>query len=233
MGRRDHSRRRGLGPDEPPAVHVPAARVRHDAFMSVDTCEECHWPQLKRAIEAIETCAPGGRSISPFYHAPTVIFVSHRKQDLQPRIEWANAACVTLQTHLAATDLGLQSVFSWFALESMRLSPELDRTDLRSLPDGFDPLIGLSVGHGRRQRKAIELPADRISHNRLQALPTGMKHRPRARNVLFYLPNGMEMALSPFFSRSKRTSERNTRSVLNNPHASHGHRRCPVTTRAA
>ena len=30
----------------------------------------------------------------PFYAAPLVIFISHRKQDLQPGIEYSNAACI-------------------------------------------------------------------------------------------------------------------------------------------
>ena len=41
----------------------------------------------------------------PFYHAPVVIFVSHRKQDLQPGIEWANVSAVASAMHLEATSL--------------------------------------------------------------------------------------------------------------------------------
>ena len=58
-----------------------------------------------------------------FYGAPTVIFVSHRKQKVQPGIEWANVTSVVNQMHLAATDLGLGSVYMWGALEC-RLSCE-------------------------------------------------------------------------------------------------------------
>ena len=86
-----------------------------------------------------------------FYGAPTVFFISHRKQDLQPGIEWANAATVTNQMHLAATNLGLGSVYMWGALESMRLFPELDHTDVLELPDGFEPLIALAVGYPEKE----------------------------------------------------------------------------------
>ena len=82
-----------------------------------------------------------------FYGAPTVFFISHRKQDLQDGIEWANVTTVTNQMHLAATNLGLGSVYMWGALESMRLFPELDHTDVLELPDGFEPLIALAVGY--------------------------------------------------------------------------------------
>jgi len=86
-------------------------------------------------------------SYDPFYHAPAVIFISHRKQDLEPHIEWCNVTTVAMAMHLAATDMGLGSCFMWFALDSMRRNPKLDRTDLLGLPDGFEPLLGLAVGH--------------------------------------------------------------------------------------
>lgn len=86
-----------------------------------------------------------------FYNAPTVFFVSHRKQNLQSGIEWANVTTVTDQMHLAATNLGLGSVFMWGALESMRLFPELDHTDVLELPEGFEPLLALAVGYPEKE----------------------------------------------------------------------------------
>lgn len=87
------------------------------------------------------------KNTDPFYGAPTVIFVSHRKQDLQPGIEWANVTLLTFSMHLAATEIGLGSVFMWYALESMRMLPEFDNTSILNVPDGFETLIGLAVGH--------------------------------------------------------------------------------------
>ena len=92
-----------------------------------------------------------------FYGAPTVIFVSHRKQNLQLGIEWANVTSVVNQMHLAATDLGLGSVYMWGALESMRMIPELDHTELLQLPDDFEPLIGLAVGYPEKELEAREM----------------------------------------------------------------------------
>jgi nitroreductase len=82
----------------------------------------------------------------PFYGAPVVIIVSHRRQDLQPGIEFANCAVVVHTMHLAATNLGLGSVYVWGILESMREIPELDRTGLLELPENFAPLMGLMLG---------------------------------------------------------------------------------------
>jgi nitroreductase len=86
-----------------------------------------------------------------FYNAPTVFFISHRKQDLQAGIEWANVTTVSNQMHLAASNLGLGSCFMWGALESMRLFPELDHTNVLELPEGFEPMIALAVGYPEKE----------------------------------------------------------------------------------
>ncbi len=86
-----------------------------------------------------------------FYGAPTVFFISHRKQNVQEGIEWANVTTITNQMHLEATNLGLGSVYMWGALESMRLFPELDHTDVLELPEGFEPLLALAVGYPEKE----------------------------------------------------------------------------------
>lgn len=102
-----------------------------------------------------------------FYGAPTVIFVSHRKQNLQPGIEWANVTSVVNQMHLAATDLGLGSVYMWGALESMRMIPELDHTALLRLPEGFEPLIALAVGYPEKELEEREMRHPPFEMNRI------------------------------------------------------------------
>lgn len=102
-----------------------------------------------------------------FYDAPTVIFVSHRKQDLQPGIEWANVTSIINQMHLKATDLGLGSVYMWGALESMRIIPELDNTKLLNLPEGFKPLIALAVGYPIEELKEHSIRHKNITINKI------------------------------------------------------------------
>lgn len=100
-----------------------------------------------------------------FYDAPTVIFVSHRKQTLQPGIEWANVASIVNEMHLAATDMGLGSVYMWGALESMRMIPELDHTELLEIPEGFEPLIALAVGYPAEELKERPISHEPITEN--------------------------------------------------------------------
>ena len=111
----------------------------------------------------------GNEKPNLFYGAPTVIFVSHRKQTLQPGIEWANVSAVATQMHLAAANLGLGSCFMWGALESMRMFPELDHTALLELPEGFEPLLALAVGYATTELKPRTAPRNPISVNRISS----------------------------------------------------------------
>ncbi|MBQ8830065.1 MAG: nitroreductase family protein [Oscillospiraceae bacterium] len=101
----------------------------------------------------------------PFYGAPAVIFISHRKQDIQPGIEYCNVTTVALAMHLAATEMGLGSVFMWGSLEAMRMYPEYDNTAVLELPEGFEPLLGVAVGHRAAEPKDKELTADKLKVN--------------------------------------------------------------------
>ncbi|MDD3881480.1 MAG: nitroreductase family protein [Eubacteriales bacterium] len=123
--------------------------------------------KMKKIIGDTPNVAFSQRAIDPFYGAPTVIFVSHRKQDLQPGIEFSNVACVTYSMHLAATELGLGSVFMWGSLEAMREIPELDNTALLNLPDNFQSLIGIAIGYPQQALSERDLATDKISVNHI------------------------------------------------------------------
>ena len=116
---------------------------------------------VSNAAEILEQ----SNAYDPFYHAQAVIFISHRKQDLEPHIEWCNAASAALTMHLAAQDLGLGSCFMWFALDSMRRIPELDHTGLLEIPEDFQPLLGLSLGHISEPLPERDIDTARIAVN--------------------------------------------------------------------
>ncbi|MDR2301152.1 MAG: nitroreductase family protein [Deltaproteobacteria bacterium] len=103
----------------------------------------------------------------PFYGAPVVIIVSHRRQDFQPGIEYANVTSVVHTMHLAATNLGLGSVYVWGILEAMRVRPELDRTAALGLPEGFEPLMGLALGRPRLPLKDRPPKVGKLTVNRV------------------------------------------------------------------
>ena len=103
----------------------------------------------------------------PFYGAPTVIFISHKEQDLQPGIEFSNAACVAYSMHLEATQLGLGSVFMWGSLEAARVLPEHDNTAVLQAPPGFKPLLGLAIGHRAVEGKTKILTNTKMTINRI------------------------------------------------------------------
>ena len=79
--------------------------------------------KIKEIIIQKPGAEDAGKVYDPFYGAPTVIFVSHRNQTLQPGIEFSNAACVTYSMHLAATELGLGSVFMWLRSNQCARTP--------------------------------------------------------------------------------------------------------------
>ena len=124
---------------------------------------------MEKIVSSIDGQSADRVPPDPFYGASTVIFVSHRKQDLQPGIEYANVACAVLSMQLEAAELGLGSVFIWGVLEAMRVLPEYDRTDVLELPEGFVPLLGLAVGYPAKPLSPRELKADRIGTNYLPA----------------------------------------------------------------
>ncbi|WP_165076611.1 MULTISPECIES: nitroreductase family protein [unclassified Desulfovibrio] len=129
-------------------VHITVVR---DQKLLHRLCEAA-WKRFstkEKVKEIAGDTADGENLLKPnlFYGAPAVFFVSHRRQDVQPGIEWANVTTITCMMHLEAVNLGLGSVFMWGALESMRLFPELDHTRELELPEGFVPLIALAVGY--------------------------------------------------------------------------------------
>ena len=120
--------------------------------------------KITRSIQADESVK---QSLDPFYGAPAVIFVSHRRQDLQPGIEYANVTSLVSAMHLAATALGLGSVYIWGALEAMRAYPQYDHADLLQLPENFEPLLGIAIGHSAESSVPRPLSNGKITANKI------------------------------------------------------------------
>ena len=123
--------------------------------------------EMAAIVETVESQKADDMPKDPFYGAPAVIFISHKKQDLQPGIEWCNAMNVAMFIHLKASEMGLGSCFSWGVLESERMFPEYAHNELLDLPEDFEPLIGIMVGHPAAEGKVRKIPENRLGINRI------------------------------------------------------------------
>jgi len=77
------------------------------------------------------------------YGAPTFVLVSSSEPRF-PNIEYANVGCIIENMLLAATDLGVDSVYLWGAANVIAKSPELQKEI--GIPEGFTPISGAALG---------------------------------------------------------------------------------------
>lgn len=99
---------------------------------------------LLEKMTAAAAQAFGNPNMKPFYGAPTVIIVSGTERKT-PHLEYADTACIIENMHVAATDLGLGSVYLWAFIGPVKADPELVKA--LELPEGFTPLSALAVGY--------------------------------------------------------------------------------------
>ena len=82
---------------------------------------------------------------NPLYGAPTLIIISGKPHEKFPHAELANAACIIENMALAATDLGIGSVYLWGILSAFNADKELLKT--LNLPEGFIPASSIALGY--------------------------------------------------------------------------------------
>ena len=88
----------------------------------------------------------GDVQADPAHGAGALIVVSGRRPDMP--VEYANAACMIENMLLAATDLGLGSLYVHGAVNAMRGSKqEKEFHNLLALPAGFTPIGSVAVGY--------------------------------------------------------------------------------------
>ena len=61
--------------------------------------------EMEAIVETVESQKAAPMPRDPYYGAPVMIFISHKKQDLQPGIEWCNVMNVAMFIHLKATEM--------------------------------------------------------------------------------------------------------------------------------
>lgn len=87
----------------------------------------------------------GTPNASPLYGAPTLIIISGKPNDNFPNVEIANAACIIENMALAATSMGIGSVYLWGILYAFNTDKELLKE--LNLPEVFIPVSSIALGY--------------------------------------------------------------------------------------
>lgn len=84
-------------------------------------------------------------NMKPLYDAPTLIVVSGKPNEKAAAIEVANAACIIENMSLAATNLGVGSVYLLGFIFAISKNAELLKE--LNLPEGFIPASAIALGY--------------------------------------------------------------------------------------
>lgn len=87
----------------------------------------------------------GRENFNPLYGAPTLIIISGKPNAKFPNAEIANAACIIENMSLAATNIGIGSLYLLGIISAFYSDKELLK-DL-NLPEGFIPASGIALGY--------------------------------------------------------------------------------------
>ena len=116
-------------------------------------------PELLKAIdEASAKRRPGSH---PLYGAPTLVVLAS-KESILPNIEFTNAGCIIENMMLAATDLGVDSIYLWMAMYGINDDPEIIAK--LGFPEGFTCVGTMALGYA-----AKEFPKHRAAEQRIEA----------------------------------------------------------------
>ncbi|NLI13518.1 nitroreductase family protein [Pelotomaculum propionicicum] len=99
---------------------------------------------LGKLIKAAAQAFNEGEGFTPFYNAPTLLVLSG-KNDTPYNGAGANVACAGENILIAATALGLGSVYLTGFLAAFSVAPEL--INEVGIPEGFTPLAGVITGY--------------------------------------------------------------------------------------
>lgn len=120
--------------------------------------------QSKEALEDITVLyqkAVGNEKANPLYGAPTFIVLSTLVPENDP-VGYSNAGCVIENMALAATELGLSSVYIYGIFDDFRLRGNQVLKAYLSLPDDLEPISGIAIGYPGVMREKRKLPKERI-----------------------------------------------------------------------
>ncbi|MDR0885304.1 MAG: nitroreductase family protein [Clostridiales Family XIII bacterium] len=119
--------------------------------------------QDKALIDKIASAASNGER-DVFYGAPTVIIVSSGSQPF-PGLDLADAGSIVQNFLLAATDIGIDSVYIYSANAAFAADPSL--LAAAGIPDGFKPVSSVALGYGTDDAVATPKAPRSIKVNRI------------------------------------------------------------------
>ena len=102
--------------------------------------EDMHITVIQDKILLDEINKLADRSV--FYNAPTLVIISAK--DDGHGLDRENSACVAMNMLLAATDLGLASIYLNLVIGLIKNSDILNKLNL---PLGFVPIVGVGLGY--------------------------------------------------------------------------------------
>lgn len=121
-------------------------------------------PDLLRQIDANGAAFFGNPSLTPLYHAPTLILVSCQKPAPgMENVTFSNGAIVVHNMALAAVELGLGQCCIWGA--AMALSKNEDLVKKLHLPENFTVCCGLILGKTEENYTLRQVAEHRIGCN--------------------------------------------------------------------
>ncbi|WIV13786.1 nitroreductase family protein [Proteiniborus sp. MB09-C3] len=101
---------------------------------------------------------------NPFYGAPTIVIVSTKLKDASKiGTTYANAACIVENMHLAATDIGLGSVYLLGFIRAGAINDSLKQE--LGIPEGYNPTSAITLGYPTEKLVERDIPANKISTN--------------------------------------------------------------------
>lgn len=83
---------------------------------------------------------------NPLYGATALVVISAAAEQKAPNIELANAGCIAENMMLAATDLGIDSVYIWGVIAATAADTELWKG--MGIPAGYRPVSSVALGYG-------------------------------------------------------------------------------------
>ncbi|MCD7981390.1 MAG: nitroreductase family protein [Clostridiales bacterium] len=103
----------------------------------------------------------GNPSMHPLYQAPCLILISTPVPDpANGNVAYSNAAVMTQNMSLAATDIGIGSCLIWGAVAALNTNPAL--VAKLNLPEGHTVCCGIAIGETKDTFPERDIPADRI-----------------------------------------------------------------------